>query len=750
MQLSPHQKIEITHDILARKVYDRMDADEKMRLKIEQFLRDRFDYYSESGALLTKRDLNYIEPYLGKVDLAPDQKEFISESRKGIEAKLRKKRFLILGIGALLMLAALVSIGFALQAQKKEKQAIAAQKQAVEAQERTQKALEETERQKAVADQEKQEAERQRENAIFAQKVSDSLRDISQQAFQLARIKGLEAEEKSLEARAEALATHALLAFDQDQTQGFNLAQASMALMPSDRVLAVWNNFLSDPGTYFYKNILRGHSGKVSDVAYSPDGKNILTGSSDGFIRIWDAKNGESIKVICCHNAPITSVAYAPNGKHIVSASLDGSVEIWDGTAENGNEWVESLEDEDYFIFDAVFAPDGKHVLTASGDSTARIWEVESASLLKSLVGHQHVLRSVTYSPDGTLILTGSEDGTAKIWDTQTTELIRTLEGHNGGVHSATFSPDGKYILTGSVDRTARIWDTSSGKLIRILSETALDKDAGKGLSQSHPDAINKVTFSSDGRFELNVGSGNVLEISYTGYRTETLEVGPANDYKIALRIGRSLPEIVLTKDGLAIPNPNRPKEKDLHGLNTQSLRSVAFSPTENKMLSIRDDGVPRIQDVESGKILQELKGLPISQATYSQDGKHILTASYEDAIARIWNVESGEVIDSLSSYSGILVSIAYSPDGKTILTGSSDGTARLWDVSSGQTLGTMNLDSGSVSTVTFSPDGRFIFIGTEGGVGRVYRNHLRALEDGQIYKFNKLEKSLYEIDWKY
>lgn len=115
MNLNLKQKIEISHDILASEVYARIDADEKMRLKIIQFLQDRYDYYVETGTLLDKKDLEYIGPYVDKVQLKAVQANFIKQSKREVEAKTLKRRWRNLIIGSILVIAAVVSTFFAIK-----------------------------------------------------------------------------------------------------------------------------------------------------------------------------------------------------------------------------------------------------------------------------------------------------------------------------------------------------------------------------------------------------------------------------------------------------------------------------------------------------------------------------------------------------------------------------------------------------------------------------------------------------------
>jgi Tol biopolymer transport system component len=169
--------------------------------------------------------------------------------------------------------------------------------------------------------------------------------------------------------------------------------------------------------------ILEGHEGRVETVAFSPDGKRIVTASADKTARLWDADTGKQI------GAPLKGHA-----AHVLSAA---------------------------------FSPDGKRIVTGSGDNTARLWDADTGKQISDpLKGHQDRVWSVAFSPDGKRIVTGSWDNTARLWDADTGKEVGKLEGHQGHVTHAAFSPDGKRIVTASADKTARLWDAETGKPI--------------------------------------------------------------------------------------------------------------------------------------------------------------------------------------------------------------------------------------------------------------------------------------------
>ena len=169
---------------------------------------------------------------------------------------------------------------------------------------------------------------------------------------------------------------------------------------------------------------LTGHISGVSDVAFSPDGKQILTGSCDKTAKVWDAETGKELRTLTGHKDIVWGVA---------------------------------------------FSPDGKRIVTGGEDKSAKVWDAETGKELRTLTGHTGWVKSVAYSPDGKRIVTGSDDKTAKVWDADTGNEIRSLKqgtastystdvGHWDGVSSVAYSLDGKRIVTGSRDKTAKVW----------------------------------------------------------------------------------------------------------------------------------------------------------------------------------------------------------------------------------------------------------------------------------------------------
>ena len=244
---------------------------------------------------------------------------------------------------------------------------------------------------------------------------------------------------------------------------------------------------------------LAGHTHVVATSAWSPDGSLIASGCDEGSlsyrpdspdpepesitVRLWDARTFQQVCVFEePHKAALCFVAFSSDGRWLVSGGEDRFCCIWDVA---GRTLHTVLRGHKRRLFAAAFHPWRAHLATASRDHTVRMWDVEKGDMLFTLRGHTNTVRSVAFSPDGNRIVSASEDTTAKVWDASRGSMLFSIDGHSEGIRGISFSPSGHYIASGSDDKTVRLWRTENASCVSVFTD--------------HGEAVVRVAFSQDG-----------------------------------------------------------------------------------------------------------------------------------------------------------------------------------------------------------------------------------------------------------
>jgi WD40 repeat protein len=238
-----------------------------------------------------------------------------------------------------------------------------------------------------------------------------------------------------------------------------------------------------------------GHSGTVTSVAFSPDGKQAISGSWDKTLKLWDVATGREIKTFTGHTDRVWSVAFSPDGKQVISCD-DKTLKLWD--VASGRE-IRTFSGHSSYVNSVAFSPDGKQVISCSRDETLKLWDIATGKIIRTFSGHSGGVNSVAFSPDGKQVISGSYDKTLKLWDVATGKVIRTFSGRSEGVSTVAFSPDGKQVISGSYDNTLKLWDVATGSLIRTFS--------------GHIQYVASVCFSPDGKYILSGSDDTSIKI---------------------------------------------------------------------------------------------------------------------------------------------------------------------------------------------------------------------------------------------
>ncbi len=449
---------------------------------------------------------------------------------------------------------------------------------------------------------------------------------------------------------------------------------------------------------------------KVYDIAFSPDGKLIASGSDDGNVRRWDVVTNQQVgEPLQGHTNRVNSVAFSPDGKWIVSGSADGTLRRWD--AVTGQVIGEPLKGHTGWVNSVVFSPDGRLIASGGGDGTVRLWDAATGQAIgEPLQGHTNWVYSVAFSPDGKLIASGSGDGTVRLWDAATGQAIgEPLQGHTNTAISVAFSPDGKLIASGSLDETIRFWDTTPGQSI------------GEPLQGYTNVQVASVAFSPDGKQIVSGGDDNAI-------RRWDVMLGQSIGEPLQGHTGW-VNSVVFSPDGKLIASGSRDGtirrwdaitgqaiDEPLQG-HTNWVNSVAFSPDSKLIVSGSGDGTIRRWDVATGQAIGEpLQGHTnwVSSVVLSPDG-HLIASGSGDGTIRRWDAITGQAIDEpLQGHTNTVNSIAFSRDSRLMVSGSSDGTIRRWDASTGQAIGEpLQGHINWVNSVAVSSDGHLIASGS-------------------------------------
>jgi WD40 repeat protein len=449
------------------------------------------------------------------------------------------------------------------------------------------------------------------------------------------------------------------------------------------------------------------HQGVVTAVAFSRDGKTVLTGSGDNTARLWNAATGQPIGTPFRHRGWVNAVAFSPNGKMVLTGSQDQTARLWE--AKTGEPIGEPLVHEG-LVTAVAFSPDGKTVLTGSQDSTARLWEVATGKPIGTPLTHQRSVVAVAFSPDSKTVLTGSQDSTARLWEASTGKPIGPPLTHQGIVTAVAFSPDGKTILTGSQDSTARLWETATGKPI--------------GAPLEHRGYVGAVAFSPDGRMALTASFDKTAQLWDA---TTGMPIGAPLQHQ-----GPVL-AVAFSPDGKSVLTGSYDNKARLWDAATgrpigaplthqAAVGAVAFAPDGKAVLTGSYDNKARLWEaprIPPTRAPLRHEGL-IRAVAFSPDGKTVLTGSH-DQTARLWEAVTGELIGAPLLHQGAVMAVAFSPDGKTVLTGSMDKTARLWEGTTGKPIGAPLLHEGPVWAVAFSPDGKTVLTGSLDRTARLW-----------------------------
>lgn len=216
----------------------------------------------------------------------------------------------------------------------------------------------------------------------------------------------------------------------------------------------------------------KGHSGPVIGVAWSPNGKWLVSCGNDGTVQEWDAQSG-AVRWNVRVDSFAFAVAWSPNGAKIAAGGGSGSVFILDATT---GHTLATYQGHITFIEGLAWSPDSKYVASGSQDDTVKVWNIQTGKAIVTYSGHNEAVNRVAWSPDGTRIASASHDGTVQVWEAKTGKQLLTYKDHAAPVWEVAWSPDGKYIVSGTgaagnfapvtSNNSVKVWNATTGQTL--------------------------------------------------------------------------------------------------------------------------------------------------------------------------------------------------------------------------------------------------------------------------------------------
>lgn len=480
-----------------------------------------------------------------------------------------------------------------------------------------------------------------------------------------------------------------------------------------------------------------GHAWLVSSIAFSPDSKILASGSYDSSIKLWDVLTGTELRTLIGHRSVVEAVAFSPDGQLVASGSDDNTVRLWEiSTGQEVRSW--SVD----FSRSLAFSPDGQMLACGSIDSGIKLLSIGGQGAVTTLLSKTSV-ESLAFDGSGGVLAAGTGEGEIELWNPKTREMLATLKGHRSLVTSISFGPDGNILASGGWDASIKLWDVRARNELKTITVDAdirsmsfspngktiattyrgksgvglWDATSGEEIQSISIDEALSVAFSPDGSYLASGAGSNKIVLwnidaglsmrPMVGRASKVTLVGFSPNGKY-FASGSSDGQVTLWDPAAGAPY------RTFSGLDA---RTLVFSPDSQQVASVSESGRIKVWNAATDAKVEIGEETPekASCVVFGPNGR-VLASCNSDKIY-FWDPQTGKALFPPIANAGPVASIAFSADGKTLISGnhplmiwqrSPEETIKRWDVVTGRELGSFAV-RGPVSSLTLSRDGKML-----------------------------------------
>ncbi|MCH7729865.1 MAG: hypothetical protein IH991_25855, partial [Planctomycetes bacterium] len=426
----------------------------------------------------------------------------------------------------------------------------------------------------------------------------------------------------------------------------------------------------------------------------------IFVGGSDNQVRL---SHRSLIRLIKASKGPVLSVVFAPDGTKLASGAGDKTVQLWnltDGAS------LQSFTGSTQGLSNVAVSNDGKLLAACGAEKFVRVWQIADGVALHS-IALPVPARDVHFSADSTKLVAGCDDNIVRVWDLRSGKLLELFKGHTGAVSGVRFAADNKTIISGSADKQLRVWKLSAQKV--FVAESSQVKDA---------------VFSADGKHILTGGKEKIIKLwdpsgklvrSLTGCASEITRLARSSDGQMVACFGGANAQAKIVYLWNLAAQENTPA----HVLTAPNkVTSLSFSADHKKLAIGSSDKHLRIYRTQDMLLLEDITvPADVKDVVFAPDNKTLVSAAAGNQAL----VLSDSLLQVIAGHQGAVTCLAYSPDGKSLISGGADKSVRQWDLVSGKQTHAYEGNTAAVTSLSISRDGKRIATGSADHSARLW-----------------------------